>query len=71
MSRKPLTGLAALLLASTALSACTGSTTDSADPQAAAFRTLHQDDADESRGDDRLDDGQEEEKRHGRSGQGK
>ena len=35
MSRKPLTGLAALLLASTALSACTGSTTDSADPQAA------------------------------------
>jgi lipoprotein-anchoring transpeptidase ErfK/SrfK len=35
MSRKPLTGLVALVLACSALSACSGSATDSADPQAA------------------------------------
>ncbi len=42
MSRKPLTGLVALVLASSALSACTGATSDSADPQAAGSDGVEQ-----------------------------
>jgi lipoprotein-anchoring transpeptidase ErfK/SrfK len=42
MSRKPLTGLVALVLACSALSACSGSATDSADPQAAGSEGVEQ-----------------------------
>lgn len=42
MSRKPLTGLVAIVLACSALTACTGSTTDSADPQAAGSEGVEQ-----------------------------
>ena len=42
MSRKPLTGLVALLLASSALSACTSTPSDSADPQAAGSDGVEQ-----------------------------